>query len=108
VKLTLGGGASIPGRNLDLKGTATLLANTSGPGFDLPFVVQGPWDDPLMLPDPQSLIRRSGAAAPLLDAVRGRSARDAVRSAIERITGTTPAAPAAGPAPATPLASEPN
>jgi AsmA protein len=100
VKLVLGGSASIPTRDIDLKGTATLLASSSGPGFDLPFVVQGPWDDPLMLPDPQSLIRRSGAAAPLLDAVRGRGTRDAVRSAIERITGTgAPAAPAA-PAPA--------
>jgi AsmA protein len=49
-----------------------------------------------MLPDPEALIRRSGAAAPLLDAVRDRSARDAVRSAIERLTGapssTIPAA----------------
>jgi AsmA protein len=107
VKLMLGGAASIPGRNLDLQGTASLLANASGPGFDLPFVVQGPWDDPLMLPDPQSLIRRSGAAAPLLDAVRGRSARDAVRSAIERITGTGTASPAAGTDPAAAQPSEP-
>ena len=42
-----------------------------------------------MLPDTQSLIRRSGATAPpLLDAVRNRKTRDAVRSAIERLTGT--------------------
>ena len=40
-----------------------------------------------MLPDPEALIRRSGAAAPLLNAVRERSARDAVRSVIERLTG---------------------
>ena len=53
--------------------------------FELPFVVQGRWDDPIMLPDAQSLIRRSGAAAPLLDAVRDRKARDAVRSVIERL-----------------------
>ena len=33
-----------------------------------------------MLPDPEALIRRSGAAAPLLNAVRERNARDAVRS----------------------------
>ena len=38
-----------------------------------------------MLPDAQSLIRRSGAAAPLLDAVRDRKTRDAVRSAIDRL-----------------------
>jgi AsmA protein len=56
--------------------------------FELPFVVQGPWDDPIMLPDAESLIRRSGAAAPLLDAVRD---RNTVRSAIERLsTGGLP------------------
>jgi AsmA protein len=63
--------------------------------FELPFVVQGRWDDPIMLPDAQSLIRRSGAAAPLLDAVRDRKVRDQTRSVIERLTrdgGTTPAA----------------
>jgi AsmA protein len=57
-------------------------------------MVQGPWDDPVMLPDPQSRIQRSGAAQPLLDAVRNRSSRDAVRSAIERLTGAVPAQPA--------------
>jgi AsmA protein len=65
--------------------------------FELPFIVQGSWDDPIMLPDPEALIRRSGAAAPLLNAVRERRSRDSVRSAIERLTG---AAPAAGTAPA--------
>ena len=59
--------------------------------------MQGSWDDPIMLPDPEALIRRSGAAAPLLNAVRERRSRDSVRSAIERLTG---GAPAAGTAPA--------
>jgi AsmA protein len=104
VRLGLAGSASIPQRELDLKGTATLVAVTR-PGtlpFELPFIVQGSWDDPLMLPDPEALIRRSGAAAPLLNAVRERSARDQVRSVIERLTGgATPAVeqqtePAAG------------
>jgi AsmA protein len=56
----------------------------------------------MMLPDPEALIRRSGAAAPLLRAMRERSARDQVRSAIERLTGTSAAGaiPAAEPAPA--------
>ena len=40
-----------------------------------------------MLPDAEALIRRSGAAAPLLNAVRERSARESVRSVIERLTG---------------------
>lgn len=89
VRLALAGSASIPERELDLKGTAVLVS-TAKPGaaaFELPFIVQGSWDDPIMLPDPEALIRRSGAAAPLLDAVRDRRARDAVRSAIERMTG---------------------
>jgi AsmA protein len=88
VRMSLAGTASIPAREVDLHGTATLVtATTETPGFELPFIVQGPWDEPVMLPDPQSLIRRSGAAAPLLDAVRDRRARDAVRSTIERLTG---------------------
>ncbi len=63
----------------------------------------GSWDDPIMLPDAEALIRRSGAAAPLLNAVRQRSTRDAVRSVIERLTG---AAPAAAPAAAIPAAEQ--
>jgi AsmA protein len=50
-----------------------------------------------MLPDPESLIRRSGAAAPLLNAVRDRNGRDSVRSAIERLTGGAPASGAVPP-----------
>jgi AsmA protein len=59
------------------------------------FMVQGPWDDPIILPDPQSRIQRSGAAQPILDAVRKLGAGDSVRSAIERLTGVTsdPSAP---------------
>jgi AsmA protein len=98
VRLALGGSASIPQRDLDLKGTASLLDATArdNTAFDLPFVVRGHWDDPTMMPDVESLIRRSGAAAPLLDAVRSGRARDAVRSAIEQLTtrGGTPAKPA--------------
>jgi AsmA protein len=91
-RLTLTGTASVPTREYDLKGVASLV-NASGttPGFELPFVVQGPWDDPLIFPDPESLIRRSPASQPLLDAVKDRlkdqKARDAVQSALERITG---------------------
>jgi AsmA protein len=100
VGLALTGSASIPARELDLRGTASLLSSSAGgasaavPAFELPFMVQGPWDDPVMLPDPQSRIQRSGAAQPLLDAVRNRSSRDAVRSAIERLTGAVPTQPA--------------
>src|SRR5437764_597451 len=87
-RLTLTGTASVPSREYDLKGVASLTSAPSGKkGFDLPFVVQGPWDDPLVFPDPESLIRRSPGAAPLLDAVKDRKTRDAVRSVIERFTG---------------------
>ena len=99
--LTLTGTASVPAREYDLKGVASLNTPPGGaPGFDLPFVVQGPWDDPLIFPDPESLIRRSPASAPLLDAVKDRKTRDAVRSVIERLTGggPKPAADAAAPA----------
>jgi AsmA protein len=47
-----------------------------------------------MLPDAEALIRRSGAAAPLLNAARERNARDAVRSVLERLTGGALPAPA--------------
>jgi AsmA protein len=99
VGLGLNGSASIPARELDLRGTASLLSTGGGPAlplFELPFMVQGPWNDPIMLPDPESRMQRSGAAAPLLDALRGR-APEAVRSMIDRLTTPTqPAAPAPG------------
>ncbi|MGH6742393.1 MAG: AsmA-like C-terminal region-containing protein, partial [Bradyrhizobium sp.] len=49
VRLLLAGSASIPERELDLKGTAGLVA-TGKPetvAFELPFIVQGSWDDPI-------------------------------------------------------------
>src|SRR3984957_5839333 len=107
-RITLTGTASVPAREYDLKGVASLTsAPNSESGFDLPFVVQGPWDDPLIFPDPVSLIRRSPASAPLLDAVKDPKTRDAVRSAIERFTGGAKlAAPdAAAPAAAAPAKS---
>jgi AsmA protein len=83
-RVTLTGTASVPAREYDLKGVASLTSGgTDGTAFDLPFVVQGPWDDPLIFPDPESLIRRAPAAAPLLDAVKDKK----IRSMIERFTG---------------------
>ncbi len=97
-RLTLTGTASVPAREYDLKGVASLTSTSNtAPGFDLPFVVQGPWDDPLVFPDPESLLRRSPASAPLLDAVKDRKTRDAVRSVLERFGGGgKPAVPDAG------------
>jgi AsmA protein len=100
VGLGLSGSASIPDRELDLRGTASLTPSRANlpspaPAFELPFIVQGAWNDPIMLPDPESRMQRSGAAAPLLDALRKHGAPEAVRSAIERFV-----APSAQPAPA--------
>ena len=101
VRLELVGSASIPDRDLDLRGTASLVSTTPAPAFELPFMVQGAWDDPVMLPDAQSLIERSGAAQPLLDALRKSTARDAIRSAIEKFGVILPSGPPATPPPET-------
>jgi AsmA protein len=96
VRLVFSGSASIPARDLDLKGMASLISGTPGAKvatFEMPFMVQGPWDDPLVLPDPHSRMQRSGAAAPLLDALRNRHSPDVVRSVIERLTGAARPAP---------------
>ncbi len=103
VQLTLAGQASVPARDLDLKGMATLAANASDSEFDLPFIVQGPWENPIILPDASSLIRRSSAAAPLLEAVKRHSAGDAVRAVIDQLFA---APPASSPSPA-PIATSP-
>jgi AsmA protein len=94
--VAVAGTASIPARELELKGTASLLNGPSEAPFVLPFAIQGPWEEPLFLADAQSLIRRSGATAPLLDALRDKKTRDAVRSALERLQGAPPR-PSSGP-----------
>jgi AsmA protein len=111
VRLAVSGQASVPTRDLDLKGVATLVSSTTTDEFVLPFVVQGPWDDPLMLPDAQSLIRRSGAAAPLLGAGRTYNAGDAVRSVIDQLMAAPPTsttAPSVSPAAAPAAPTAPN
>jgi AsmA protein len=103
VRLGLAGSASIPARDFDLRGVAALAATNATdapPAFELPFVVQGPWDDPIMLPDTQALILRSPVASPLLNAVKNRNTRDTVRSAIERLTGGAISPPAGAAPPA--------
>ncbi len=85
-----GGGDFRSGRTPFDKLTITLKASQG-----LPFVMQGPWDNTFPIPDPAILIKRSGAAAPLLDAVRDKKTQDSIRSAIERLTGPRPAAEAA-------------
>lgn len=106
-RVLITGTASVPSREYDLKGVASLIAASDAPpAFQLPFVVQGPWDDPLVFPDSESLIRRSPASAPLLDSLKDRKTRDAVKSVIERFTGgkKQEPAPAAQPQAAAPSA----
>jgi len=102
--VTLTGTASVPTREYDLKGVASLVSNGTS-SFDLPFVVQGPWDDPLIFPEAEALIKRSTVTAPLLDALKDRTTRDAVRSVLERLTGGQKTASPEAAAPA--AASEP-
>jgi len=76
LRVALAGSASVPARELDLKGVASLVTGRdAAPSFELPFLITGPWDSPLVLPDAQALFNRAGATAPLLDAVRSRFKR---------------------------------
>ena len=100
MRVGLAGSSSIAARDFDLKGTASLTRRRrAATPFQLPFVVMGTWDDPLFWPDIQMLIRRSGAAAPLLDAVRNRLNREAAPT----LAGEAAAVPAAAAAAAAPV-----
>ncbi len=61
--MAMTGSIHIADRLLALKGTATQTEpKSAGEPSQLPFEVIGSWDDPAIVPDAQSLIRRSGAA----------------------------------------------
>ncbi len=106
-RLTLSGTANVPAREFDLKGVASLVSTPdTPPAFELPFVVQGPWDDPLIFPDSDALIRRSPASAPLLNAVRDSRTRDAVRSVLDRFKGAPKPDATSAPEAASPAAAE--
>ena len=67
VRVTLTGLASIPRRDLDFRGTASLMrpaasGDADAASFDLPFLLHGSWDNPSLAPDPSVLIRRSQAS----------------------------------------------
>ena len=105
VRIALGGAASIPSRQLDLKGTASPAVEPGGRldggGARIRAAVHRgrTWDEPLMWWDVQSRIQRSVPAQSVLDAMRNRPAGDPIRSAIERLTGR--AAPEAASPPPT-------
>ncbi len=61
----MSGSIQIADRMLALKGLATQVASgapAASEPIQLPFEVIGTWDDPAIVPDAESLIRRSGAA----------------------------------------------
>lgn len=78
VELAVGGSADIAERFFDLQAVATpgAEARTSlgSDSYKFRFEVAGSFDNPLFLPDVRSLIRRSGAAAPLFRHGRTRDA----------------------------------
>jgi len=92
VRLALAGTTSVLERELDLTGTANLIGSAAADAnasFEIPFTVQGQWESPSIVPDIRTLIRRSRATAPLLDALQDEKTRDAVKDAIERLTGSS-------------------
>ncbi|MCG5237536.1 AsmA-like C-terminal region-containing protein [Xanthobacter oligotrophicus] len=96
VRLGMEGSISIAERSLDLAGHASLVlpsSKSTTSGVDLPFSVRGPWDTPMVMADPLSLIERSGAALPLLEAVKGRAGTAAAEPAMEGAPGRKAAPP---------------
>jgi AsmA protein len=55
-----------------------VATHNPAPAFELPFVITGPWDSPLVLPDTQALFNRAGAPGSLIDAVRSKLKRGAI------------------------------
>jgi AsmA protein len=92
VRLALTGTTSIPQREFDLSGTANLIGGAASDAnvFELPFTVRGQWGSPSIMPDTRTLLRRSPATGPLLDAIQDKKTRDAVQDALNRLTGSAP------------------
>ena len=68
--ITLTGTASVPSREFDMKGIASLAAADAHARLRTAVRGAGSVGRSLIFPDPDSLIRRSPATAPLLDAVK--------------------------------------
>lgn len=64
VVASLGGEVEVPAPRPE--GEDAAQARPMVVAFELPFIVRGDWQRPIVLPDPQALIRRSGAARALL------------------------------------------
>ena len=63
--LSFAGAAQLAERTLNFKGVAAPVGAPAGDGPRLNLTLAGSWDDPTLEPDPDSLMRRSTAAAPL-------------------------------------------
>jgi AsmA protein len=90
VRFALTGTTSIPQREFNLSGTANLIGDATSDAnasFELPFTVRGLWESPSIIPDTRTLIQRSPAVRPLLDAVQDKKTRDEIQDAIKRVTG---------------------
>jgi len=104
VGLALAGSASIPERDLDLRELRACLRLPRAARLHRHRVAlhgAGTLGRPDHIAGPAEPDSALGAAQPILDAIRNRSLRDPVRSAIERLTGAAPAeTPPAAAAPA--------
>jgi len=88
VHLAMAGTINVGQRTLAMSGEAALKTppkDAASPDISLPFVVEGSWAAPRIMADPVSLIERSGAAQPLLEAVKSRKADTAVHTMIETL-----------------------
>ena len=65
LQVSLEGTAGVPTRSLDLSGLASWQTQAAATPILLPFHVSGDWEEPVVAPDTETLIRRSGATAPL-------------------------------------------
>jgi AsmA protein len=99
VRLALTGTTSISEREYNLSGTANLIGSPTSDAaasFELPFTVRGQWESPSIQPDTRTLIQRSPAMRPLLDAIQDKKPRDAMQDAqdaFNRLTGSKPLPP---------------
>jgi AsmA protein len=59
-QIAIKGGTDVATRNLSFNGALSGAASESGkPGLELPFVIRGPWSDPIVVPNPEALMRRN-------------------------------------------------
>lgn len=59
-QVTIKGGTDVATRNLSFAGSLSApSADPAKPGLELPFVIRGPWSDPIVVPNPEALMRRA-------------------------------------------------